>query len=314
VIMMRCTMELKQLNYFVAIAQNGSINKAAQSLFISQPYLSHVVKDLEDELGIRLLIRNKNGVSLTAEGERFFNYAVRIIKLKDNFAQKKLSREGLNVSMTKFSHVMEAFIDVCRKTEESTNFIYRLNEGSPLEVINDLKNHISQVGVIHYDEGAEKEYQKLIDDNDLKYFPLTILNPCVVLSSTHPVYLKNPKEIDIEDLADYGFVRYIGQFEDFIYNLIIDGKLKDLDSSPKIVYIYGRATLLHLIAATNFYTVGIKDFDIQRQVYNIVSVPIKGCKNRLKFGYIIPRDVELTDTALLFLENLKQAFKEEEVF
>lgn len=309
-------MELKQLDYFIAVAQNGSINKAAQSLFISQPYLSHVIKDLEEELNVRLLVRNKNGVTLTAEGERFFNYASRIIrdvgKLKDNFAPKKRSCETLNVSMTKFSHVMEAFIDVCRKTESTKNFIYRLNEGSPLEVINDLKNHVSQVGVIHYDESALNEYAKLIADNDLLYYPLTTLNPCVVLKSTHPVYLKNPTEIDIDDLSNYGFVRYIGQFEDFIYNLMIDEKLKDLDNSQKIVYIYGRATLLHLISATDFYTVGIRDFDIQRQVYNIVSVPIKGCKNRLKFGYIIPRNVELTNTSKLFLENLKKAFGSEE--
>ena len=112
----------------------------------------------------------------------------------------------------------------------------------------------------------------------------------------------------MEDLKYYGFVRYIGEFEDFIYNLQIDGKQVDLDKGDKKVYIYGRATLMHMVAATNFYTVGIKDFDIQRQVYNVVSVPIKGCENKLNFGYVVREESVLSNTAAGFIEKLKKVF------
>ena len=305
-------MELKQLQYFSEIIKYGSINKASQALFISQPYLSHVVKDLEKELNVRLVIRSKNGIVITAEGERLLSYAHKILKDMDNlmesFSPCEKDEEKLSVSMTKFSHVMEAFIDVCSLHDDCTKFTYRLNEGSPLEVINDIKNNISQVGVIHYDSSAKGQYMKLIEQNNLEYFPLASLSPCIVISRNHPVYLKNPEIIDVEDLKYYGFVRYIGEFEDFIYNLQIDGKQVDLDKGDKKVYIYGRATLMHMVAATNFYTVGIKDFDIQRQVYNVVSVPIKGCENKLNFGYVVREESVLSNTAAGFIEKLKKVF------
>ena len=61
-------MTLKQLEYFLAIAENGSITKAANSLRISQPPLSLQLKGLEEELGVTLLSRNRGGVTLTGDG------------------------------------------------------------------------------------------------------------------------------------------------------------------------------------------------------------------------------------------------------
>ena len=61
-------MTLKQLEYFLAIAENGSITKAANSLRISQPPLSLQLKSLEDELGCQLFIRDKKSLTITKKG------------------------------------------------------------------------------------------------------------------------------------------------------------------------------------------------------------------------------------------------------
>lgn len=61
-------MELRVLRYFLAVAQEGSITGAANFLNVTQPTLSRQIKELEDELGQRLLIRGSHNVSLTAEG------------------------------------------------------------------------------------------------------------------------------------------------------------------------------------------------------------------------------------------------------
>ncbi|RYG66963.1 LysR family transcriptional regulator, partial [bacterium] len=68
-------MELRHLRYFVAVAEQGSFNKASQTLFLTQPALSRQVKDLEDELGVPLFVRGKNSVKLTDAGERFYEEA-----------------------------------------------------------------------------------------------------------------------------------------------------------------------------------------------------------------------------------------------
>src|SRR5258706_12303888 len=64
-------MNLRQLQYFVAIADEGSFTRAAERLLVAQPSLSQQLKALEQELGGQLLERLPNGVRLTAAGKAF---------------------------------------------------------------------------------------------------------------------------------------------------------------------------------------------------------------------------------------------------
>lgn len=68
-------MEIRHLRYFVAVAEQGSFNRASQTLHLTQPALSRQVKDLEEELGVPLFERGKNSVKLTDAGERFYEEA-----------------------------------------------------------------------------------------------------------------------------------------------------------------------------------------------------------------------------------------------
>src|SRR6478609_5313697 len=73
-------MDIRQLRYFVAIAEEGTITKAAQALHMAQPPLSRQLKIMEEELGVLLFERNKKKkVTLTTQGKLFLKKAKQVI-------------------------------------------------------------------------------------------------------------------------------------------------------------------------------------------------------------------------------------------
>lgn len=74
-------MELRVLQYFLAVAREQSISKAAESLHLSQPTLSRQIRDMEEELGKQLLIRGNRKVTLTEEGRILRKRAEEIVDL-----------------------------------------------------------------------------------------------------------------------------------------------------------------------------------------------------------------------------------------
>ena len=77
-------MDLQTLRFFIAAADTGSFSDAAQALNYAQSNLSHRIRQLEEELGEKLFYRNRRGVSLTAKGELFYDYSVRMIRLSED--------------------------------------------------------------------------------------------------------------------------------------------------------------------------------------------------------------------------------------
>ena len=83
-------MKMKQLEYLIKIAECGSISKAAQELYISQPSLTKAISSLEEEFHVQLLLRKPRGVELTIEGKSFLHYARSVVTaanaLESNFS------------------------------------------------------------------------------------------------------------------------------------------------------------------------------------------------------------------------------------
>src|SRR6187431_2079611 len=87
-------MELRHLRYFVSVAELGSVTRAAAKLLIAQPALSLQVRQLEEEIGARLLERLPRGVALTAAGESFLEDARAILARAEQAAVRARERQA----------------------------------------------------------------------------------------------------------------------------------------------------------------------------------------------------------------------------
>src|ERR1700677_1912594 len=96
------SMELHQLRYLLAVADNRSFTAAAELCHATQPTLSHQIKKLEEEVGEPLLQRRKKGAHLTPLGERVYRLAQEILK----------NVESVQEAASAFSHHVQGFLKI----------------------------------------------------------------------------------------------------------------------------------------------------------------------------------------------------------
>ena len=78
-------MNLQHLEYLIEIENCGSISKAARRLFVTQPYLSRILKEVESEYGITVFTREKTGITPTDSGRLFLDMARDLLDNAGNF-------------------------------------------------------------------------------------------------------------------------------------------------------------------------------------------------------------------------------------
>lgn len=306
---MKYDINIRHLEYFVKVSKLGSINKAAQALYISQPYLGKIMHDLEATVGVRLMNRSRAGITLTPEGMDFLARAKKILREMEGMErlyQKEASvEEPLTVSMTRFSHIMESFCEVVLRHKDKPFFSHRLREDNATGVIEDVASGRVDVGVFHFDSRKQAEIIETLKDKGLKYHSLAKVEPHIFLSSRHPL-IQQGRPINLHTLSEYGFLWYLGHCDDYIYQLLSEGSQDTEKMRSKITYLSSRATLLYMISISDCYSIGIHDFTLQVASYQTTSIPIQNCGFMLEFGYAVRADEPIKAITNEFLQDLKK--------
>lgn len=220
---------------FYTVAKNGSITKAAEELFISQPAVSKSIKNLETNIGGNLFNRTKKGVVLTEEGKEFYNYIKKAIEYINN-AENKFNdlinleigtiKIGISQTLTKYFLMpyIEKFnnlhpkIDIQIYTDLTKDLLKKLKEGLIDLVILNLpypkeeEITIKKCGIVKDSFVANKRFADLVNKEisikDLNNYPLILqLKKSTTrafiddFTKEHGVILKPKME-----LASYGLV------------------------------------------------------------------------------------------------------------
>lgn len=155
-------MNVQELRYVVAVAQAGSINKAALNLYVSQSTLSRAVQEVEAQIGISLFQRTNKGAIPTHDGLEFIERARRLLLAFDQlegqyFNHEKAEQETLLVATQRCTPVISAFIEYYQKRCGDKKLLnLALKEDTTDNIIRLVSNRIYGIGILHYtsDQGV----------------------------------------------------------------------------------------------------------------------------------------------------------------
>lgn len=293
-------MTLQQLNYFMEVVKHNSISRAAKALFIAQSSLSQSIKELEEELNITLLYRHSKGISLTSEGETFVTYAKAVIdqySLLENKYMNSSTKRLCSISTQHYSFAVEAFINLVNKIN-ADEYEFSIKETKTLDIINDVSNYNSELGIIYINDFNQKVINKLLKEKNLIFKELIKCNPHVFISKNNPLAKKNI--IKIEELNDYPCLQFDqGENNSYYFNEEILSTL----THKKLVNVSDRATLFNLIIGINGYTISSGLIDRNLNHPDIISVPLDS-DEIIKIGYITIANRKLSNIANMYIDEL----------
>lgn len=303
-------MTLQQLKYVIEVARFRSISKAAQHLFISQPSLSNALKELEKEMGITIFLRTNKGIVITPEGTEFLGYARQVVEqaelLENRYANTQSPQHHFAVSAQHYAFAVSAFVRLLKEyNREEYEFAFR--ETKTYEIIEDVKNLRSEIGVLYVNEFNKKVIYKFLREGNLQFHELFEAKPHVFISSTNP--LANRDYVTLSDLHPYPYLSFEqGDYNSFYFSEEILSTL----TRPKNIRVSDRATLFNLLIGLDGYTISTGIISHKLNSKDIIAVPLL-VDERIHVGYITHKHINLSPLANIYIQYLKESIAEEQV-
>jgi DNA-binding transcriptional LysR family regulator len=242
-------MDIRHIRYFLEITRQGSISKAAKVLQMTQPPLSAAMKNLEDELGVKLLERTARGIVPTRAGELLLQKGGRLVDETEQLT-RELSRQGKGVSgilnlavilpfaWAYLPRVLSRFGDVSPHADVT------LTDVQPETVTEGIRSGRLDIAVVA--TGAPEKLRTMYQE-DLVIEPISKLS----LSAVLPIRYKDaPKQVSLDDLMEETWllpsptIRVPG-----ITELMVDYWLENGLTLPRMKAVTSLQTTLPLVAA-----------------------------------------------------------------
>lgn len=294
-------MTLQQMTYIVEISKSGTISKAAQNLHMTQPSLSTAIRNLEQELEIRIFARYGKFLQFTPEGAELLVYAKQLLEqvetIKGYFGQKKQRNVvRLSVSAQHYFFTADAFIHFINKGLGEDFEVY-LREGKTTEVIDDVFQQKSEIGVIFLSNSTSQLLNRILNERGIEFHHLKSVKPHIFINKNHP--LANQKSITLAQLDEFPCLTYEQGYDSssFAEEAISVGHRR------QVIYVKDRATTNDVIAHTNCFNIGtgLLIEGIMRD--DVISIPID-YYDSMNIGWIKLKNRVLSNEAETYLDYL----------
>lgn len=296
-------MTLQQLKYLVTVAECKNITAAAEKLYISQPSLSAAIHSLEKEMNVTAFVRSNKGMTVTKEGEELLSFARNLLEqadiMKERFCTDSNRKPKFCVSCQHYSFAVNAFVDVVNEYD-AAEYNFTLRETQTGEIIDDVANGNSELGILYLSENNEDVFCKLFKKNDLVFEEIFEASPHIFISKNHPLADKDC--ISLEELKPYPYLVYEqGERNSFYFS---EEFLSVLDM-PKSIEVRDRATLFNLAIGLNGFTVSSGVIDKELNGEDIIAKPlIMDCS--MHIGIIKKKNIMLSRYANTYIEALQR--------
>ncbi len=305
-------MTIQQLNYVVTISEMGSLNKASEVLYISQPSLTSAVQELEKELGIVIFNRSGKGVTLTNDGAEFIQHARTVVQQYERLAEKYANggalKKKFGISTQHYSFAVKSFVEMVKQfdTEE---YEFAIRETKTRDVIEDVSTARSEIGILYLSDFNRKAIEKFLRSNDLAFHRLIECDAYVYLWKGHP--LAKNRSIRFEELADYPCLAFEQGATGSFY---FAEEILSTSEYPRTIKATDRATMLNLMIGLNGYTLcsGIICEELNGSDY--IAVPFEADEDavgsRMEIGYIVKKNMVLSKMGELYIREIQRYLKE----
>ncbi|BAQ24089.1 LysR family transcriptional regulator [Streptococcus troglodytae] len=299
-------MRIQQLHYIIKIVETGSMNEAAKQLFITQPSLSNAVRDLEREMGIEIFIRNPKGITLTKDGVEFLSYARQVVEqtalLEERYKSQGHTRELFSVSAQHYAFVVNAFVSLLKETD-MTRYELFLRETRTYEIIDDVKNFRSEIGVLFLNSYNHDVLTKMFDDNHLTYTSLFKAHPHIFVSKDNP--LAEHQSVSLSDLEDFPYLSYDQGIHNSFY---FSEEIMSQIAHKRSIVVSDRATLFNLMIGLDGYTIATGILNSNLNGDNIVSIPLE-VDDEIDIIYLKHEKANLSKMGEKFIDYLLEEVK-----
>lgn len=296
-------MTLQQLRQVLTVADAGSMNEAAKRLFITQPSLSAAIKELEKEIGIEIFLRSNRGIVVTAEGDEFLGYARQITEqyqlMEDKYVSRGTRKKKFSVSMQHYTFAVEAFIHLAREYGMNS-YEFAVHEAKTSEVIENVRNQTSEVGIIYLNEFNQKVLSKILRESSLEFVPLFSCDIYAFMAKSNP--LSGRETVTMKDLEEYPCCSFEqGERNSFYFA----EEVLSIYDYKQIIKVDDRATMLNLMVGLNGYTLcsGIICQELNGAEYTTVRLDTK---EKMNIGYIKKKKMPLSELGERYVAELKK--------